>query len=224
MSDVSASRNPLLTPLARSTTTSDLAVESIRSAILAGRLKPGDTLVERRLAEQLGVSKTPVREALIALAGAGLVTVSPNRGATVREVTARDVRHAYEVRLLLEPWAVARTVKEDRTAATAAHAALDEAKARLHGRDQVPMSLANRRFHRALYAGCGNPLVVGQLDAVADLATLGALTLIWQRSPSWEAEHAEHAEILAACSAGDAEAASRLLRTHIRTSLRRLPA
>ena len=97
-----------LPPLPRSTTTSDLVVDSIRDAILSGRLAPGETLVERRLAELLGVSKTPVREALIALAVSGLVTVTPNRGAVVRAVDVEDVRKAYEVRLLLEPWAVAK--------------------------------------------------------------------------------------------------------------------
>jgi DNA-binding GntR family transcriptional regulator len=223
VSDVSASRKVLLPPLGRSTTTSDQVVASIRGAILSGRLAPGDTLVERRLAEQLGVSKTPVREALIALAGAGLVTVSPNRGAAVREVSTADIRAAYEVRVLLEPWAVGRTARLGHgTATEAAHAALGEAKRHLHARDHVPLSVANRTFHRALYAGCGNPLVVRQLDAVADLATLGAVTLIWERSPSWEAEYAEHAEILAAFDARDADGAARALRAHIRGALRRL--
>jgi DNA-binding GntR family transcriptional regulator len=199
-------------------------VASIRAAILAGRLAPGETLVERRLAEQLGVSKTPVREALIALAGAGLVTVSPNRGATVREVSTTDIRNAYEVRLLLEPWAVGRTARlTGVTASETARGALSEARRHLHGRDHVPLSIANRAFHRALYAGCGNPLVVIQLDAVADLATLGALTVIWEQSPSWEAEYAQHADILAAFDAGEADLASRALRAHIRASLRRLP-
>ncbi|MEN3305022.1 MAG: hypothetical protein V7603_1224 [Micromonosporaceae bacterium] len=225
VSDVSASRNGPLPPLAHSTTTSDQVVASIRSAILAGHLAPGDPLVERRLAEQLGVSKTPVREALIALAGAGLVTVSPNRGAAVREVSTQDIRDAYEVRLLLEPWAVGRTARLAHAAATgAAHTALGKAKRHLHARDHVPLSLANRAFHRAMYAGCGNPLVVDELDAVADLATLGAVTLIWEQSPSWEAEYAQHAEILAAFDAGEAELASRAMRAHIRASLRRLGA
>jgi DNA-binding GntR family transcriptional regulator len=100
-----------LDPVARSTTTSDQVVASIRAAILDGRLAPGEALVERRLAEQLGVSKTPVREAFIALAAAGLVTVTPNRGTVVRAVDTGEVRQAYELRALTEPWAVGRTVR-----------------------------------------------------------------------------------------------------------------
>jgi DNA-binding GntR family transcriptional regulator len=234
VTDVSARRNepprgrqraaapaPALPPLPRSTTTSDLVVDAIRTAILDGRLKPGETLVERRLAESLGVSKTPVREALIALSTTGLVTVNPNRGAVVREVEADDVRKAYEVRLLLEPWAVARAVRLD-AATGPARAALEEARRVLPGTDHVPLSLANRRFHRALYAGCGNELVVAQLDALQELAALGAVALLWERYATWRAEFAEHEEILAAAEQRDADRAERLLRKHIRQSVRHL--
>jgi DNA-binding GntR family transcriptional regulator len=213
----------VLAPLPRSTTTSDLVVDAIRSAILAGRLAPGQTLVERRLAEQLGVSKTPVREALIALSAAGLVTVTPNRGTVVRTLAAEDVRQAYEVRALLEPWAVARTVRRAAPdTASAARAALAEARTHLSAADHLPLSLANRRFHRVLYAGCGNALVVSQLDGLQELTALGAVALIWAREPTWRTEHADHQEILDAVTAGAAGRAERLVRQHIRQSVQRL--
>jgi DNA-binding GntR family transcriptional regulator len=243
---------PALPPLPRSTTTSDLVVDSIRRAILDGYLDPGTTLVERRLAEQLGVSKTPVREALITLAASGLVTITPNRGAIVRAVSGDDVRHAYETRLLLEPWAVSQTVRRraadtvaaspvptDRVAAdpaakpagaeavvadavvAEAEAALDEARRHLADANHVLLSLANRRFHRALYKPCGNPIVVGHLDALQELAALGAVVL-WERLPTWEIEHAEHELILAAVASGAADRAERLMRRHIRQWVQRL--
>jgi DNA-binding GntR family transcriptional regulator len=215
---------PVLPPLPRSTTTSDLVVDSIREAILSGRLTPGETLVERRLAELLGVSKTPVREALITLAASGLVTVTPNRGAVVRAVSTDDVYKAYEVRLLLEPWAVARTVREGGlTSATgAARAALEDARRHLPDEDHVQLSLANRRFHRALYVECGNEIVVHQLDSLQEMAALGAVALLWERWRTWRAEYDEHAEILKAVEGGEAETAERLLRKHIRQSVKRL--
>ena len=85
-------------------------LDAIKHAILAGELKPGQPLVETDLAEVLGVSKTPVREALKTLAGAGLVTMSPYKGAAVRVVDDAQARHVYDARLLLEPEAVARSV------------------------------------------------------------------------------------------------------------------
>jgi DNA-binding GntR family transcriptional regulator len=227
-----------LGPVSRSTTTSDLVVAAIRAAILEGRLAPGETLVERRLAEQLRVSKTPVREAFIALAAAGLVTVTPNRGTVVRAVDVEQIRQAYEVRTLIEPWAGGRTVRRaGPAAADQARTALAEARSRLAGigragsspgggrpAGEVPLSLANRKFHRALYAGCGNDLVIAQLDGVQELAALGAVALLWPDRPSWREEYEEHREILAAVAEGAADRAERLVRKHIRESLRRLNA
>ena len=83
-------------------------LEAIKHAILTGELKPGHALVETDLAEILGVSKTPVREALKTLAGAGLVTMNPYKGAVVRVVDNEQARHVYDARLLLEPEALAR--------------------------------------------------------------------------------------------------------------------
>ena len=146
-------------------------LEAIKHAILAGELKPGQALVETDLAEVLGVSKTPVREALKTLAGAGLVTMSPYKGAAVRVVDDEQARHVYDVRLLLEPEALARAVAARATTGGAAHDALDRAD---DAADQAERSLANRDFHRALYAGCGNPLLVRMLDDLRDQTALVA--------------------------------------------------
>src|SRR6476661_8872495 len=124
-------------------------LEAIKHAILTGELGPGQALVETDLAEVLGVSKTPVREALKTLAGAGLVTMSPYKGAAVRVVDDALARHVYDARLLIEPEALARAVRAARGWDLAHHALTraDEAA------DQAGRSLANRDFHRELYAG-----------------------------------------------------------------------
>jgi DNA-binding GntR family transcriptional regulator len=97
----------------------------------------------------LGVSKTPVREALKTLAGTGLVTMNPYRGAVVRMVDDEHARHIYDLRLLLEPEALGRAI-----AVGPARLALQRAAAT---GDQAERSLANRDFHREFYAGCQNP-------------------------------------------------------------------
>lgn len=223
VTDDTLAGGPALQPVSRSITRTDLVADSIRSAILSGRLKPGETLVERRLAEQLGVSKTPVREAMIGLAATGLVVLSPNRGVTVRVLAPDDLRKAYEVRLLLEPWAVGRATRLDAQAiAAAARKALDEAATLLSGDDPTALSLANRRFHRALYSACGNELVTTQLDNVRDLAALGAVSVLWERWPTWREEHAVHQSILEAVESSDAREAERLTRHHIRRSVTHL--
>ena len=81
---------------------SQVVSEEIRAMILGGRLKPGERLVEESLSAELGVSRVPVREALLALSAQGLVRIEPRRGATVAEITPRIVAELVEVRALLE--------------------------------------------------------------------------------------------------------------------------
>src|SRR6201986_1217332 len=83
-------------------------LEAIKHAILAGELRAGQALVETDLADVLGLPKPPGREALKTLAGAGLVTMSPYKGATVRVVDDEQARHVYDARLLVEPEALSR--------------------------------------------------------------------------------------------------------------------
>ncbi|MEU3643497.1 GntR family transcriptional regulator [Lentzea sp. NPDC034063] len=187
----------------------DFVLESIKEAILYGKLKPGQALVETDLAATLNVSKTPVREALKTLAGSGLVVMSPYKGATVRTVDAEMASSVYDVRMLLEPEALRRSVLAGADF-TEARSALDDTS------DLARRSLANRRFHRALYAGCGNPLMVEILDGLRDQAAL--ITVAgWGISPTWDAEDAEHRAILVAAEEGFGDAAADLLRRHIQT-------
>ena len=199
-------------------------LEAIKHAILAGELKPGRPLIETDLATVLGVSKTPVREALKTLAGAGLVTMHPYRGAVVRVVDDEQARHIYDLRLLLEPEALGRAV----TASydwTKARNALERADACV---GQAERSLANRDFHHELYARCGNPLLVRMLDDLRDQTALVSAAA-WQHdaatsppsTPSWEREAAEHRGVLAAAEAGDPKRAARLLHEHIMAFVQR---
>jgi len=185
-------------------------LEAIKHAILTGRLSPGQALVEAELATQFGVSKTPVREALKTLAGTGLVVMSQYKGVTVRTVDATMAREVYDLRLLLEPEALRRSVARS-SPLSAAQDALTRAES---AQDRAERSLANRGFHRALYAHCGNPLLTRMLDQVRDQAALVS-TVAWAAVPSWEREAREHQEILRVALAGDADQAALLLRRHI---------
>lgn len=187
----------------------DFVLESIKEAILNGKLKPGQALVETDLAAALNVSKTPVREALKTLAGSGLVVMSPYKGASVRTVDAAMAASVYDVRMLLEPEALRRSILLGASFEDAALALEDVS-------DLARRSLANRRFHRALHAGCGNPLLIEILDGLRDQAAL--ITVAgWGICPTWDDEAAEHREILAAAVAGRADLAAELLRRHIQT-------
>ena len=200
-------------------------LEAIKHAILVGELKPGRPLVETDLATVLGVSKTPVREALKTLAGAGLVTMHPYKGAVVRTLDGEQARHIYDVRLLLEPEALGRAVIAQ-CDWRQAHQALDRADA---SADQAERSMANRDFHHELYAGCGNPLLVRMLDDLRDQTALVSAAA-WRHNPaawphecipSWEHEAAEHRGVLTAAENRDAERAASLLHAHIASFVQR---
>jgi DNA-binding GntR family transcriptional regulator len=217
-------RSAFLTGAAGALPSRTVAVlEAIKHAILVGELKSGRPLVETDLAAVLGVSKTPVREALKTLAGAGLVTMHPYKGAVVRTLDDQQVRHIYDLRLLLEPEALGRAVTA-RFDWTNAHHALDRADA---SADQAERSLANRDFHHELYAGCGNPLLVRMLDDLRDQTALVSAAA-WRQDPtllplvpSWEHEAAEHRSILNAARDDDCDRAAYLLTAHITSFVQR---
>ncbi|MEU3183307.1 GntR family transcriptional regulator [Streptomyces sp. NPDC006923] len=185
-------------------------LEAVKRAILTGGLRPGQPLVEAELAARFGVSKTPVREALKTLAGTGLVVMSQYKGVTVRTVDATMAREVYDVRLLLEPEALRRTVVGGAPLGDAARA-LSRADA---AADTAERSLANRDFHRALALPCGNPLLVRMLDEIRDQSALVA-SVAWAAEPTWHREAAEHRDILRLARDGDADGAARALRDHI---------
>jgi DNA-binding GntR family transcriptional regulator len=206
---------PPIGPIATPSRTSHV-LEVLKSAILNGQLRPGDPLVESDLASRLGVSKTPVREALKTLDGTGLVVIRPYTGATVRVFADDEAVAVYDMRLLLEPEAVRRSVAAG-IDASGAEDALARAEAAESGSER---SLANRDFHRSLYRDCGNPLLVQTLDGLRDqIALISAGS--WARSASWQQEAAEHSRILEAARSGDSEGTARLVREHIADFTRR---
>jgi DNA-binding GntR family transcriptional regulator len=98
--------------------------------------------------------------------------------------------------------------------AEAAEALADARRAAGDGEDAARLSLINRRFHRAMYGGCGNPLMIRIVDDLRDQTAL--ITVAgWGIQPTWEAEIVEHGAVLAAAQAGDAGRAAELMRRHI---------
>lgn len=210
-----------LAPLGNSTSRSDLVVASIKAAILSGGLKPNEVLVERRIAEQLGTSKTPVREALIVLLRSGLLSAAPKPGLCVRSLSIREVRHIYEERILLEPWAIENAQASGGDFSAAGHALEDIRKYAEDG-DIAARALANRRFHRGMYQLCENKFIVEALDGLQDLTALAAAGFLWDKWPTWKDEFAEHEAIYRAACSGETARAAELMNRHIGASIKRL--
>jgi DNA-binding GntR family transcriptional regulator len=210
--------SPVADPVSRS----DLIVDAIRSAILSGKLPAGQPLVERDLAAMLGVSKTPIREALKVLSRSGLVTTVSFRGAAVREVDRELIDSIYEVRLLVEPVAIQHSIKRhDDESLQMAAATLHHARAAAEADNFVELSACNRLFHKQLYSRCQNQLMISILDQVQDLVALIS-THFWRRRATWSHEAAEHEDVLHAVEIGDEDRAYELVRRHVASSLERI--
>src|SRR6202048_2452670 len=128
-------------------------VMELRQAILSGRLKPGERLIEGRLADELGVSRNPVREAIRALASEGLIEVTARRGAAVATMTEHEARETIELRALLEGQnARLAARRQDKEIIKRIETALNKGSAAVAGRRFHPLFDLNRLFHRELAA------------------------------------------------------------------------
>lgn len=193
----------------------DQIAEVIKTAILDGTLRPGQALVERDLAEMLGVSKTPVREALKHLRGTGLLSANSYRAVSVRVIDSDVVQEVYRARLGVEPYAVQMAVSRLGAGRMSdARRFLESAAVHRADGDRAAMGVANRQFHRALYSQCANSFLTTFLDNLADLTTLVATTG-WQRGGQAGDEAVEHDRILELAESGDADGVAEALSQHI---------
>ncbi|MFC0042420.1 FCD domain-containing protein [Actinomadura rayongensis] len=193
----------------------DRAYRTLRERIIEGGLRPGERLVERDLAADLGVSRIPLREALRLLAAEGLVVLVPRRGALVSPFTPADVRDLFDVRQSLEVLA-ARLAAERADAAGRARLRLRLAdnRAALRTGDRAAISAANAAFHAEVLELCGNALltlVVRPLDA--RMQWLFRLTA--DLDEDQDAQCAEHGGLYDAIAAGDAALAADLAERHV---------
>ena len=191
---------------------------TLRDDILACRLSPGTELREQALAARLGVSKSPVREALLRLAHERLVTIHPRQGYRVTPVSLSEAADLLELRRVLELACISRTAAR---ASRAQREAIGHA-ARF-GAEADDFIFYNRAFHTRLAASCGNRrLAEAAASAIAQTDRLVHLSLnmIEDRDP--ERLVAEHAELAGAVSDGGGRTATRLLRAHLEAAERRV--
>ena len=194
------------------------AYARIVAALNAGELVPGERLREIDLGDRLGLSRTPVREALRMLEADGIVAHVPRLGATIRKLDQAEIVQLYEMRTVLERTAAAMAARH------AAPAEIDELAAvnadlAAASADPERAATLNQRFHRTLYRAARNRFL---LDAARSLNN--ALMLLGPTTLDDAARIAtvagQHAEIIDALRSGDPLAAETAAETHLQTSLR----
>jgi DNA-binding GntR family transcriptional regulator len=197
----------------------DWVCDELREAIVNLRLRPGEPLREAALAEKLGVSKTPLREAFARLEQEGLVETTSFKGAVVTGYSERDLKEIYELRALLEG-AAARSAAEHADDATlrALRDVLDRSRALRDAGDLVGLAELLGRFDVIVYSQVTNDRIGALIDNLrAHLTRIGRLT---EDIPGRvEASVEEHAAIVDAILARNPDEAERLMRVHIASVL-----
>lgn len=204
-----------LKPLKRPLALSDQVYQTLRAHLREGTIAAGQPLQEVQLAERLGVSRTPVREALTRLASEGLLAAD-GRSFVVPALSLQDVDDIYELRFLLEPAALRRVAELTTDPAVRApiEAALADAEAAYKAKDADAFREANIRFRNAWKDLVPNRRMVKAIEQYADhMMRIRALTLGDQRVRTIVIKGLRR--ITAALAAGDGEAAARAMRDHL---------
>lgn len=201
----------------------DEAYVAIRAQILEGRIVPGARVTVRPIADQLSLSATPIKAALVALERDGVLVSRLHRGFFVPELSIDDMRELYEMREALDCMAGRRAAVSDQSAAIAAtlNALLKEQQERLDEGDLDGYRAKDIDFHRSLWELCGNKRLRRTAEGLMDQMRLG--NSVSARLPGRVAASlVEHLAIVQAIAEGDPDAAEHATRQHVRSALNTL--
>lgn len=202
-------------------TATERAYGELRKRILEGSLAEGAPIRQDEVAADLGISKIPVREALVRLQSEGLVVFTPNAGATVAVLTAADYVEMLDLRLAIECRALELAVPNMAPSDLAQARRLLDAYSRHENASE--WSELNAQFHDCLYAPANRPRLLAMIRSVRD--HMGKLMrLRVTEAAGHDRSHQEHLKILAACEEGNAARAVALLRKHIEHTQREVQA
>ncbi|KUO05174.1 GntR family transcriptional regulator [Streptomyces caeruleatus] len=190
--------------------------ETLRGAVIAGEMTPGAVYSAPSLAEQFGVSPTPVREALLDLAKEGLVEVVRNKGFRVTALSPKELDDITELRALIEPPTVRRITEQGVSAKAIKQlrplaAGIEKAAAR---RDFIAHVTIDMQFHLALLELADNPRLLETVRSLRTSSRIYGLRELPDGDALFDSSH-EHAELLDLVEAGDADGAEALMRRHI---------
>ena len=200
---------------------SDVAYAALRGQVLSGQLKPGSRLAQYELARSLGMSITPLREAIRRLGSEGLVDLDTHRTVRVARIDAQEARHLQEVRLLLDPRAahLAATRRTDDDIAAVRSASARLLPVTRQGGEQA--LLAHREFHRAVHLAAHNHVLTRLLDDLWDKSD--RYRRVGLALPDGDEARVQdlddHRVLLELVVEGDGDGAAALMREHITRSL-----
>lgn len=191
-------------------------IETLRERIVSGQLRPGDRLVERDLAEDLGVSRLPVREAIRALESAGFLESPSPRRVVVRHLSRVDVEELFDVREALEVLGCGLAAQRaDEQGLARLRQCLDEALSATRTEAPSRITAANNRFHDEILAVANHRLLSTLMQPLH-----GRLAWLTRQNENWSDLLAEHQRLYEVIASGDADRAKACALEHVRVNRR----
>ncbi|WP_461028460.1 GntR family transcriptional regulator [Streptomyces sparsus] len=187
----------------------------VKQAVLERHYAGGELLTEGELAEAVGVSRTPVREALLRLEVEGLIRLYPKKGALVLPVSAQEIGDVVETRLLVEEHAVRRAAPAPAGLVDRLGELLDQQREQAAAADLARVAATDRCFHATIVRSAGNEILSRLYDQLRDRQLRMGVAVMHAHPDRIAKNIAEHAEILAAIEAGDSEAAVEAVHRHV---------
>ncbi|MBV8368979.1 MAG: GntR family transcriptional regulator [Candidatus Eremiobacteraeota bacterium] len=194
-------------------------VDELRRLIIAGTLEPGTVLRQEHLAQQLQVSRTPLREALIALEKEGLIVIAPSGAASVPALDTRDAREIMDVRELVDGLAARLLAERGLSEELDLELSAMAKEMRTTRSDKQRYLVLNAEFHTKLIEATGHARLQ-QFVPLVRMASEVVYTRAQKEGRRLASSATEHTRILAAIRSGDGEEAERIARAHVRNAAR----
>ncbi|MFI6765827.1 GntR family transcriptional regulator [Streptomyces sp. NPDC050355] len=215
MPSASAPTAPATEPAAKQPPAAERVYAHIKDAVLDRRYEGGMLLTEGELADAVGVSRTPVREALLRLEVEGLIKLYPKKGALVLPVSAQEIADVVETRLLVEKHAAAKAVPAGEPLIGELTELLETMREQAAAGDLAAVSVTDRAFHAAIVRSAGNQILDRLYEQLRDRQLRMGVAVMHAHPDRIAKNIAEHAEILQALRAGDAAAATDAVHRHV---------
>ncbi|MDJ0380725.1 GntR family transcriptional regulator [Streptomyces sp. G-G2] len=196
-------------------TAAERVYQHVKNGVLDRRYEGGSLLTEGELADAVGVSRTPVREALLRLETEGLIKLYPKKGALVLSVSAQEIADVVETRLLVEEFTVRRAVPAAPALLERLAELIEEHRRHARSGDLAALMAADRCFHAEIVRSVGNQILSRLYDQMRDRQLRMGVALLHAHPERIARTLTEHTEILDALRAGDGEAAADAVRGHI---------
>jgi DNA-binding GntR family transcriptional regulator len=196
-----------------------IAYDHVKAEVLAGKQREGEFLTEEAVAEALGISRTPVREAFVRLEAEQLLELLPRKGALIRPITYREIVEVMEVRQMIEQFAARRLLARGAGIAPALEALLAEQRSLAEAGDAEQFIECDRRFHTEIVRAAENALLAETYQSLRDRQLRMGVRAVMASPARTRQVLAEHQQIVLAFGAGDAELAVRAIEEHLRTTL-----